>query len=366
MFLHFLRYRFLHVAAAALAVGSWASRASAELAVYEGFDYADGTNLRGTTGGDGWTNAWANTGASTETATEPGLTYPDLPVFGNKAEIAGEQTSGNGSTTFLRRQTAEFGTDGTALWLSFLGQRTGDKSGDPLTYERFFGLSLETGPSTEKMQIGETSTLTDDAWSLIAPAGSGNAQTVISSTPIDQLSFLLVRIDFGESNLDNAHLWVNPDLSLGESGLGAADASVFDANFTFNQIRLGAGGSQSGGAVLAASGLLDEIRIGDSFASVIGPGLIPGDVNGDLVVDINDYIIIRDSLHLTGATRSQGDLNGDDAVNLLDFRIWKDNRTDLGAGAGAQAALGSVPEPSSLALVLLGMIAFASRRFCRR
>ena len=85
----------------------------------------------------------------------------------------------------------------------------------------------------------------------------------------------------------------------------------------------------------------------------------PGDVDGDLDVDINDYNIIRDNLGSTGVAISNGDLTGDGTVNLLDFEQWKKNFPHAAPpGAGAAAVLGgggAVPEPSSVVLMLLGV-----------
>src|SRR5436309_1008501 len=103
---------------------------SAALIVYEGFDYAAGSSLRTQNGGTGFASAWANTGNATETATSPGLTYGDLAVSGIKATLNGQQTtSTNGNSAFLTRDLSQtFGADGTTEWLSFISQRTGNKS----------------------------------------------------------------------------------------------------------------------------------------------------------------------------------------------------------------------------------------------
>ena len=161
--------------------------------------------------------------------------------------------------------------------------------------QRVFALSFFQGGTTsatnERWSVGEltpgAAALDPDTWSLnIFPT----AEAQSSAVPIDQQSFLLVRVDYGIGTLaDNAYMWVNPDLSLGEPTIGSAQASLLLRNLEFDRLRVGAGGSQNTGALLAASGLFDEIRIGNNFASVIGPGLIPGDVNGDLIVNINDY-----------------------------------------------------------------------------
>jgi hypothetical protein len=382
--MHPLRFPVLRAAAVAVLLACcWASSSLAALQVYEGFTYADGTSILGQNGGGGWSNTWNAAGSTTgitANATTPGLIYPSLPASGNKLSLAGQQNAtANGTDAFIFRSLGaanSFGADGTTAWVSFIGQRTGGKSGthgtgSTPTYERVFALSFFQGGTTsatnERWSVGEltpaAAALDTDTWSLnIFPT----AEAQSSGVPIDQQSLLLVRVDYGTGLLaDNAYMWVNPNLSLGEPSIGTAQASLLARNLEFDRLRVGAGGSQNTGALLAASGLFDEIRVGNSFASVIGPGLIPGDVNGDLVVDINDYNVIRNNFQSTSASRAQGDLNADGLVSFADFRIWKNNRT-AGSGAGDVFLDGPVPEPTAIVLLLIGMMSFGGRRFVSR
>ncbi len=249
----------------------YSTNIKAALIVYEGFDYPAATNLRTQTGGTGWSGAWTNTGSATETATSPGLTYTSLPVQGNKATLNGQQTtSTNGNSAFLLRDTSQtFGTDGTTLWLSFISQRTGKKSAGgtaaTLNYQRVFSLSLFNS-TAEQASVGELSNDNLDTWAL-NPDATTIAPSVHTTVPIDTQAFLLARLDFVGVGTDKMFLWVNPDLSQGEPAIGTEAASITD-ELTFNRIRMTVGGSQNSGATLAAQGLFDEIRVGDTFADV--------------------------------------------------------------------------------------------------
>jgi hypothetical protein len=246
---------------------------SAALIVYDGFDYVAGSSLRTQNGGTGFAAAWANTGSATETATSPGLTYGTITATGIKATLNGQQTtSTNGNSAFLTRDLSQtFGADGTTEWLSFISQRTGNKSSggtaQPLNYQRVFSLSLFSGSTTEQASVGELSNDPADVWALNTDATT-IAPSVHTTVPLDTQSFLLLRIDnIAGVSADKAYLWVNPDLSLGEPSIGTAAATITD-ELSFNRIRLTVGGSQNSGATLAASGLFDEIRIGDTFDDV--------------------------------------------------------------------------------------------------
>jgi len=121
------------------------------------------------------------------------------------------------------------------------------------------------------------------------------------------------------------------------------------------------------GALFGGTGtfpVLDELRVGTTFADAVPVFPTPGDTNGDMLVNKADYLNILHALNLTGANipatpTNHPDLNGDGKVNILDYGIWKDHRTDIPSGAGAGAGFntsGNVPEPTSFILAILAGI----------
>lgn len=89
---------------------------------------------------------------------------------------------------------------------------------------------------------------------------------------------------------------------------------------------------------------------------------VPGDANGDGLVNIQDFNDISDHLFSTVPSGTLGDANLDGVVNYADFRVWKNNYVPPGGAGSFVPTL--VPEPSALALaafaILLGM--FRGRR----
>jgi hypothetical protein len=92
-------------------------------------------------------------------------------------------------------------------------------------------------------------------------------------------------------------------------------------------------------------------------------GTLPGDFDGNGSINLTDYGIIRDNLEEAHSYLFEGDIVRDGIVDLNDFRAWKSLPSVINSGVLAQIA--SVPEPSSLMLILVSTVAgaFSRRRF---
>ncbi len=116
------------------------------------------------------------------------------------------------------------------------------------------------------------------------------------------------------------------------------------------------------GRYYTESGASNSARdVGLSFLVSTQPTFLPGDTNGDNIVDIEtDLQAIAANFRQTVVDIASGDLNGDTMVDFDDFQIWKDNYTGP-VPAGALAFL-TVPEPTAAAVAAFGVIGCAARR----
>ena len=95
----------------------------------------------------------------------------------------------------------------------------------------------------------------------------------------------------------------------------------------------------------------------------IAPPTIDGDYNGDGVVDAGDYVRWRN--HLGEANEANINNAGDGGgVTISDYGFWKARYGNPGGGGGGLA--NTIPEPTALALVMIGLAGFALGRRAAR
>ncbi|MEZ6071974.1 MAG: PEP-CTERM sorting domain-containing protein [Pirellulales bacterium] len=108
----------------------------------------------------------------------------------------------------------------------------------------------------------------------------------------------------------------------------------------------------------------DDIWLSSLAFAFDGNNDLPGDTNGDGLVDGFDYLVWVTNFertdppdNLNGA--ADGDFNNDGAVDGLDYIIWADN---FNAPPILPPTGTAVPEPMSVSLLLLGLAGLAIRR----
>ncbi len=147
--------------------------------------------------------------------------------------------------------------------------------------------------------------------------------------------------------------------SVSGSFLNQVDAALGSGNIHQLALNTSTIGAQSGAvSVLSTSQGVQNgtINIPVNFLVVL-----PGDYNGNGVVDAADYVVWRRNSGLTGgATYTNGDGNRDGNITIADYDIWRSNFGRTAAGFGAALA-SAVPEPANWMLAAMS-ICLAGRR----
>jgi hypothetical protein len=230
----------------------------ADLLVYEGWDYDAGSLSAGTgdnlNGGGGFDGAWSfSTGSNTQ-INAGSMTHAGVTTTGNQLQLRGqgdrdlEQTFG--------------GPTQQDLWVStFLLTNNNSRQGN---------LELDLA-GTQTVVInnnaGNSANLTiGDSSEALTTGGSPIVPDTFSHFYLLKLEFG-VQVDDGSGGLisgTRGFVWYDPDLSNGEAGLGAANATVEeDAVISFDGVTVQ---HNSPSSFISRN---DEIRIATTFQDAI-------------------------------------------------------------------------------------------------
>ena len=182
-------------------------------------------------------------------------------------------------------------------------------------------------------------------------SSAGNSLNAASWNSLDAQNFDSIGGGEGES-------WdIAGGIDTGESQVGVLAEAFLQGSSPF-----GASASHTLGAAynttVDAQDLVFEYRDADTgealqgFVEYVMTESVDGDYNHNGIVDAADYTVWRDSLNQTGAGLA-ADGDGNNVVNQDDYTYWK-NRFGNTSGSGSSAVSAAVPEPSALALALLG------------
>ena len=250
------------------AILAGAPHAPAALIAYEGFDYPnDGSSALNTlNGGTGWTSAWGITtlgSGFTVSQDDTSLVSPAAPfsTTGDRAKSAGAGSGSNSMRAFrLLPTTFDLGAEGGVLYVSLLFQKTGVAS--PGTLSNNMEVNLTAGDSGNgTVRFGSTSAnnvFVNDSTSVPAAQEFG-------ALTLGQTYFAVLKLESHSATNDvvSAIVYNSSETApIAEPGSWDKTKS-FASTAVLDRLRLWIG--------VAASADFDEIRIGDTWASVAVP-----------------------------------------------------------------------------------------------
>jgi len=250
------------------------SAVRAALLAYEPFTNAPGVDIIGSSDGFGFSGAWqANSSGGVATNTSFGLKYTD--AVGNALVTDGGAgffqglTSANTSMQPIRLfafARGTNGTDGTVTWISFIAVRQGPVVAGNNPYPRGANIPHDiNNGNLQKLAIGNSTGAATNTVGLIPLGNAGNLKA--SAALFSVTNFIVVRVEHITNGNDNAYLFVNPTLSAEPSVAQANTNSLASFDFSFDRLRVFAGGNASAAQPYAEM-LLDEYRIGETYADV--------------------------------------------------------------------------------------------------
>ncbi|HUV44123.1 MAG TPA: putative Ig domain-containing protein, partial [Dehalococcoidales bacterium] len=215
---------------------------SGSLIAYEGFDYEPGA-FGGQNGGVGWADAWELVGTQgQENIVATGLGYSYMPVTGGA--LRATATADTPTMWWRRNLGRTIGETGTTLWVSYLYHAINRGDGDTFLHPR----------DAYQVMFGKR-------WgSMFSINNQGGYSPVVEG----ETYFLVARYDFNDGD-DDVWMWVNPPLGV-EPNTADADSQIHEAS----DMGQGTIVTQNVQGYGLNDVLLDEIRFGESWNSVIG------------------------------------------------------------------------------------------------
>jgi hypothetical protein len=153
--------------------------------------------------------------------------------------------------------------------------------------------------------------------------------------------------------------------TLYDSASAAKPAAVTTANGTLGWRYVSSGLTAGAGLAGQLGNGMYFVQLDNNGGGTSGGGVetvLSGDANLDGKVDINDLTIVLAHYGQSGATWTQGDFTGSGKVDINDLTIVL---AHYGVSIGSSTGLAAVPEPSTLALIgigLVGLLSYAWRR----
>ncbi len=247
-----------------------ARQSPGELIAYEGFDYKEGADLKGQTGGSGWKGEWFATAKGGVIIAKPQESIKTIAASGLSATLKGTDVRVFRFIDLERPELKDLvddtpagkmlGKNGTTIWISFLISCTSYPKLAHGGVHLMEGVQLEGNyKKTQRIQLGRQNN--DTHWFLgRVDQGGPAAGTWHGHVVSDATTRLLVyRFDF-KPGKNEGWLWIDPTPGQDPDPAKADIHTDTIAPFHFNAVNLGAGGG--------ASFFFDELRIGTTFNDV--------------------------------------------------------------------------------------------------
>jgi len=139
------------------------------------------------------------------------------------------------------------------------------------------------------------------------------------------------------------------------SSLAAGSTQAFSASFIASTV-----GTFTANYTLNLS---DENLSGATNKSITltltGKTRLAGDYNGDLVVDMSDYVVWRAALNQSTLAYAGADGDGNGSVGPADYDVWRAHFGQTAAAVSGASLPSTVPEPTAALLALLASAAIA-------
>jgi hypothetical protein len=144
-------------------------------------------------------------------------------------------------------------------------------------------------------------------------------------------------------------------VSLNGTTIGGALVSVTSTGASNDQGMLTATGNIASFAIGGTEFVIDDLGV------VLSSVTLPGDYNGDLIVNAADYVLWRNGGPLANDTTP--------GVQPSDYDVWRSHFGQMAGGGssavGSASANSAVPEPASLMLLVLAALALTPNLFRR-
>lgn len=235
----------------------------------ESFDYASASPLSTQSGGSGWLGAWFQDGESAVTSAA-GLGFTDsqgniLNASGRAADTAGIATT---------RSFRDFGSGLlNNVWISFLYRLS-------VSNNKFEGVSFYRG-TQQNFSIYNLSSSTSSGIYLTNHLNGVVLNTQQGVFGTTHLVVLKLTKGGGSNGTDRVEAFIDPLLSAIPS---SPAATVDGSNFDFDRVRIA---GQDGSSLL-----VDELRVGDSFADVTPhSSLVDNDSDDDGLTDAQEAVL---------------------------------------------------------------------------